>query len=94
MNHSNHNIITCVSGSSMAVWVGCYASQVDSMVVMASPAVNGYHSIVTYSWKKDGNDMPGEDTPLLFTNKTGKFQCCIRGETVTYTSEFIVSSKL
>ena len=76
------------------VWAGCYASQADAQVVMANPAINGYHSVVSYQWELDGSSIPGEDTPLLFAEKAGVYSCHIIGPGETnYKKEFRVSSK-
>ena len=47
-------------GVSCSVWSGCWASTYDDQVLMACAALDGYHSVVCYSW-----DMfVGGKTPL------------------------------
>ena len=45
------------------------------MVVMASPALNGYHSLVKYSWCLNGYICRGEDTPIFYASREGLYTC-------------------
>ena len=62
---------------------------------MACPAINGYHSVATYSWQRNGNPIVGEETPLLFCAEIGVFRCYVNaGSNTTLTSpEFVVSGR-
>ena len=99
LSHSSCNalVVSCFvvpSSGSFAVWSGCYVSQTDAMVVLACPAINGFHSLVTYNWERDGSTLPGEDTPLLYCCQEGMYSCDIKGTNLNYTQEFKVFSKL
>ena len=82
--------------SPCAAWSGCWASLVDNMVLMACVAINGYHSVVLYSWVCNGYICRGEDTPLLYTPREGKYSCKVLNEEmgINICCEFCVKSKL
>ena len=82
-----------LSDSSLKLWIGCYASKSDLMVVMACPAINGYHSIATYSWQRNGNLLKGEETPLLYCSEVGTFTCHVTAGDIISSQEFIVSGR-
>ena len=73
------------------LWTGCFASQLDGISLLASPAINGYHSIAEYSWERNGIPIAGENTPLLYCCNTGVFKCLVSALGQTVHSEFIVS---
>ena len=76
-----------------ATWTGCWASLVDDMVLMACVAINGYHSVVSYSWVCNGYICRGEDTPLLYTFRKGNYSCT-EELGINICCEFCVKSKL
>ena len=63
---------------------------------MACVAINGYHSVVSYSWVFNGYICMGEDTPLLYTSREGQYSCKITHEelNVDILSSFSSQSKL
>ena len=58
---------------------------------MACPAINGYHSVATYSWQSDATPIMGEETPLLFCTKKGVYRCCITAGDNISSQQFVVS---
>ena len=40
-------------------------------------AINGYHSVASYEWSKDGFKLLDEVHPLLYASSTGKFTCSV-----------------
>ena len=40
-------------------------------------ALNGYHSVVTYEWNKDGYVLADEVYPLLYVTSVGKYVCSV-----------------
>jgi len=42
---------------------------------MACLAVNGYHSLSSYQWYKDGALCTDEETPLYYTTGDGTYTC-------------------
>ena len=82
-------------GASCVLWTGCWASQLDDMVVMASPALNGYHSVVSYSWVVNGYTCIGEDTPILYATRVGLYSCHVLSDhlKINMSSNFVVQSK-
>ena len=63
------------------------------MIVLACPAINGFYSVVAYSWEKDGSIIPGESTALLYCSSEGIYSCHIKGVNINYRQDFQVSSK-
>ena len=82
-------------GVSCSVWSGCWASVVDDRVIMACAAMNGYHSVVSYSWLMNRYICRGENTPLLYTAREGKYSCKVTNQNldIDITSNFAVQSK-
>ena len=68
-----------------------FASQFDQMTLLVCPAINGYHSVAKYVWKKNGVVVVEEDTLLFYCSDVGVLKCCIHvsalGQTIH--SEFI-----
>ena len=60
------------------------------MALLASPAIDGYHSKAKYTWTRDGDLVVGENTALFFCSQVGVIVChvCALGQTAD--SEFIV----
>lgn len=82
-------------GVSCSVWSGCWASTYDDQVLMACAALDGYHSVVCYSWDMNGYVCRGENTPLLYASREGKYHCKIANEerNILFISSFSVQSK-
>ena len=68
---------------------------VDNLVLMACVDMNGYHSVVSYSWLMNGYICRGEDTPLLYTARDGKYSCKVTNDelNIHIFSSFIVENK-
>ena len=66
------------------------------MAIMASPALEGYHSVVTYSWDYNGYNCEGEDAPILYAAREGTYTCQVFSENhkIELKSSFCVHSKL
>ena len=56
-------------------------------------ATSGYHSISSYQWKKDGNELPGEIYPILYTTSAGTYECYVVTGTETNSRFFEVESE-
>ena len=63
------------------------------MALLASPAIDGYHSKAKYTWSKDGDLIVGENTALLFCSQLGVIVCHVSALGQTAASEFIVNSE-
>ena len=77
------------SDSSFDGWTGCYCSSSDGLAVIACPAINGFHSVATYSWESADGVLFGENTPLLFCG-VGDFKCTIKAGDHVVCREFTV----
>lgn len=64
-----------IVGSKFGVWSGAYASPLDRVVVMVCVVTGGYHSLTTYQWKKDGENLESETFPVIYTQDRGKYTC-------------------
>ena len=62
---------------------------------MASPAMDGFHSVVSYSWKYNGYECKGEDTPIFYAAREGLYTCCVHSASpiIEMKSSFSVISK-
>ena len=77
------------SDSCFEIWAGCYSSPTDQLAVMACPARNGFHSLATYTWEKDDQLLPGQETPLIYSG-VGRYKCTIKAKENALSVEFIV----
>lgn len=79
-----------IAGALLKVWVGGYCSAPNELALLACVALNGFHSVVQYCWRKDENIMPGEDKPLLVAG-AGTYECSVAYGSLTLTRKFFVS---
>ena len=88
---ASHVCVLChIAGALLKVWVGAYCSALDGLAVLACVALNGFHSVVHYGWRRNGNVMPGEDKPLLVSGP-GAYECLVAHGSLTLTRKFLVS---
>ena len=67
-------------GSHLSLWTGVNLSQDDHVALLMCVAVNGYHSVVSYQWSKNGAEMNGEVYPLLYISAFGRYTCRVSSE--------------
>ena len=60
---------------------------------MASPAIDGFHSIVCYYWEYDDYECGGETTPIIYASRAGKYTCKVFSKDIEMKSTFTVWSK-
>ena len=65
-------------------------SQDDYTALLMCIAQNGYHSVASYQWKKDGENLSNEIFPLLYVSSTGKFECTVSAASQTIRHAFEV----
>ena len=42
-------------------------------------ALNGFHGVVKYLWEKDGQELPDDLYPMIYTEASGHYQCSVMG---------------
>lgn len=78
------------TGATFATWSGCYTSQHDKMALLACPAINGFYSLVAYSWERYGrSSREGYCTSLLLYRRN----LLMSHKGINYTQGFQVSTK-
>ena len=61
---------------------------------MSEDEQNGHHSVASYQWKKDGENLNYEILPLLFVSSTGRFECTICAASQTIRRIFEVKGEI
>ena len=61
------------------------------MVTMASIALSGYHSRAEYHWLRNETPISEGDTPILYENREGSYECQVAGDTFFASVKFTVS---
>ena len=77
-------------GAQLSLWTGAEASQQDYVALLMCVAMDGYHSLVSYQWSRNGADMTGEIHPLLYTAMVGKYTCKVTNKTTSKERHFVV----
>ena len=90
----NHLYYHHIIDSSFGIWSGCYASPADRMATMACIALAGYHSRATYRWLRNDSPIGEGDTPLLYEDREGTYECQVAGDSFFASRKFIVTRKL
>ena len=94
ISYKAHTTTMFIVGPTLCLWKGCYVSQYDKIALLASPALNGYHSNAEYAWSKDGVLVYGEDTPLYYCNQLGHITCNVSAFGQTGSALFVVSGQI
>lgn len=55
-----------------AVWHDCYSD--TRVAVMVCVAMEGYHSLVTYQWLKEDDELSSETFPVIYTSDPGTYR--------------------
>ena len=71
----------------------CICLPQDGVAVLVCCAIEGFHPLVKYEWKKDGVVMQGETYPLVFVEVPGKVVCTVTGRDVQAECSFEVVGK-
>ena len=82
-----------LAGAQFQIWSSGFASLKDGVAVLVCCAVEGFHPLVKYEWKKDGLVMGGETYPLVFVEVPGKVVCTVTGRDTHAECSFEVVGK-
>jgi len=77
------------------MWCGGFSEPNDGVGALVCVALNGYHSISTYQWYNEGEEMRNETYPSLYVIRPGKYWCVVTFTDCTKRSkDFIVTGYL
>lgn len=82
------------AGSKLEIWTATEVSQEDHIALLVCVAENGYHSLATYTWQKDGEYLRNENHPLLYVNTVGKFECTVSASSQKIKQLFMVQGEI
>ena len=62
----------------------------NDVAILVCFALNGYHQLVSYKWFHDKRELIGNGYPVLYTRKSGEYECVVNGAGADMSQNFSV----
>ena len=79
-----------LADSQLRIWTAAEVSQDDYVALLMCVAVDGYHSLTSYQWRKDGENILNEIYPLFYATTIGSYDCFVSAMSQTAKCSFEV----